>query len=36
MSSNCRPAGKSYIAANRRVTITVMREEPRLPVGFKP
>jgi chemotaxis protein MotB len=25
-----------YIAANRRVTITVMREEPPLPVGFKP
>jgi chemotaxis protein MotB len=25
-----------YIAANRRVTITVMQEEPPLPVGFKP
>jgi chemotaxis protein MotB len=25
-----------YIAANRRVTITVMREEPPLPAGFKP
>jgi chemotaxis protein MotB len=25
-----------YIAANRRVTITLMREEPPLPVGFKP
>ena len=24
------------IAANRRVTITLMREEPPLPVGFKP
>jgi chemotaxis protein MotB len=26
----------AYIAANRRVTITLMREEPPLPVGFKP
>jgi chemotaxis protein MotB len=25
-----------YIAANRRVTITLMQEEPPLPVGFKP
>jgi chemotaxis protein MotB len=25
-----------YIAANRRVTITLMREEPPLPQGFKP
>jgi chemotaxis protein MotB len=25
-----------YIAANRRVTITLMREEPALPLGFKP
>ena len=25
-----------YIAANRRVTITLMREQPPLPVGFKP
>lgn len=25
-----------FIAANRRVTITLMREEPPLPVGFKP
>jgi chemotaxis protein MotB len=25
-----------YIAANRRVTITLMREEPSLPLGFKP
>jgi chemotaxis protein MotB len=25
-----------YIAANRRVTITLMREEPPLPVGLKP
>ena len=25
-----------FIAANRRVTITVMREEPPLPPGFKP
>jgi chemotaxis protein MotB len=25
-----------YIAANRRVTITLMREEPPLPAGFKP
>jgi chemotaxis protein MotB len=25
-----------YIAANRRVTITLMREEPPLPVGFTP
>jgi chemotaxis protein MotB len=25
-----------YIAANRRVTITLMREEPPLPVDFKP
>jgi chemotaxis protein MotB len=25
-----------YIAANRRVTITLMHEEPPLPVGFKP
>jgi chemotaxis protein MotB len=25
-----------YIAANRRVTITLMREEPPLPPGFKP
>jgi chemotaxis protein MotB len=25
-----------YIAANRRVTITLMREEPPLPLGFKP
>ncbi len=24
------------VAANRRVTITLMREEPPLPVGFKP
>ena len=24
-----------YIAANRRVTITLMREEPPLPLGFK-
>jgi chemotaxis protein MotB len=26
----------AYMAANRRVTITLMREEPPLPVGFKP
>ena len=25
-----------YIAANRRVTITMMREEPPLPLDFKP
>ena len=25
-----------YITANRRVTITLMREEPPLPLGFKP
>ena len=25
-----------YIAANRRVTITLMHEEPPLPLGFKP
>ena len=25
-----------YIAANRRVTITLMHEEPPLPIGFKP
>jgi chemotaxis protein MotB len=25
-----------YIAANRRVTITLMREEPPIPLGFKP
>ena len=25
-----------YIAANRRVTITLMREEPPLPAGFRP
>jgi chemotaxis protein MotB len=25
-----------YVAANRRVTITLMREEPSLPLGFKP
>jgi chemotaxis protein MotB len=25
-----------YIAANRRVTITLMREAPPLPIGFKP
>jgi chemotaxis protein MotB len=25
-----------YIAANRRVTITLMREEPVMPLGFKP
>jgi len=25
-----------YIAANRRVTVTLMREEPPLPLGFKP
>jgi chemotaxis protein MotB len=25
-----------YIAANRRVTITLMREEPPMPLGFKP
>jgi chemotaxis protein MotB len=25
-----------YIAANRRVTITLMREEPPLPTSFKP
>jgi chemotaxis protein MotB len=25
-----------YIAANRRVTITLLREEPPLPAGFKP
>ena len=25
-----------HIAANRRVTITLMREAPPLPVGFKP
>jgi chemotaxis protein MotB len=25
-----------YIAANRRVTITLTREEPPLPLGFKP
>jgi chemotaxis protein MotB len=25
-----------YIAANRRITITLMREEPPLPLGFKP
>ena len=25
-----------HIAANRRVTITLMREEPPLPIGFKP
>jgi chemotaxis protein MotB len=24
------------IAANRRVTITLMREAPPLPIGFKP
>jgi chemotaxis protein MotB len=25
-----------YIAANRRVTITLMREEPPIPMDFKP
>jgi chemotaxis protein MotB len=25
-----------YISANRRITITLMREEPALPLGFKP
>jgi chemotaxis protein MotB len=25
-----------YIAANRRVTITLMREEPAMPPGFTP
>jgi chemotaxis protein MotB len=25
-----------YISANRRVTITLMQEEPPLPIGFKP
>ena len=25
-----------YIAANRRITVTLMREEPPLPLGFKP
>jgi chemotaxis protein MotB len=25
-----------YIAANRRVTITLMREEPPVPPNFKP
>ena len=25
-----------YIAANRRITITLMHEEPPLPLGFKP
>ena len=25
-----------YIAANRRITITLMHEEPILPLGFKP
>jgi chemotaxis protein MotB len=25
-----------FIAANRRVTVTLMREEPPLPIGFKP
>ena len=25
-----------YIAANRRITITLMREEPPLPPGFQP
>jgi len=25
-----------YIAANRRVTITLMREEPSIPSNFKP
>jgi chemotaxis protein MotB len=25
-----------HIAANRRVTITLMREAPPLPLGFKP
>ena len=25
-----------YIAANRRVTITLMREEPPLPMGLTP
>jgi chemotaxis protein MotB len=25
-----------YIAANRRVTITLMREDPALPPGFAP
>ncbi len=25
-----------YIPANRRITITLMHEEPPLPVGFKP
>jgi chemotaxis protein MotB len=25
-----------YIAANRRVTVTLMREEPPMPTGFKP
>jgi chemotaxis protein MotB len=25
-----------HIAANRRVTITLMREAPPLPAGFKP
>jgi chemotaxis protein MotB len=25
-----------FLAANRRVTITLMREEPPIPVGFKP
>jgi chemotaxis protein MotB len=24
------------LAANRRITITLMREEPPLPLGFKP
>jgi len=25
-----------YIASNRRVTITLMREEPPIPMDFKP
>lgn len=29
-------ADDPYIAANRRVTITLMREEPPMPAGFKP
>jgi len=29
-------ADDPYIAANRRVTITLMREQPPLPLGFKP
>jgi chemotaxis protein MotB len=29
-------ADDSYIAANRRVTITLMREQPPIPVDFKP